>query len=368
MDRKRLMENISDKKILFFGCPMDCDEKYDSLQEKLHMVHGPDEFDDPLDGVLDCLVPDLQLDLDMDKTQILGSLPIPSWLGPRPGFKDRSSITTENFISFIDNNGCKKMAELADQFVSDQILPNIPCMVGIDHSLTGGVYSALARQYGKENLSLIIVDSHTDAVPMSALAGAIQYDAEVNPSSVHDTNDPFLYNRPDSYNASSFVDNLITEKLVDPKNLYIIGVSDFPEKKSLRVKDKRIKNYTNVYMNLKRRGATIITKKECKLNPQKISGLLKKISTSHVYVSIDMDIGANNALEGVRFRNWKGLDQSKIYKIADAISKLFTDSIHLAGMDICEIDPRRAGSIGPLGKDLTYEIAAKLIKKIAFNR
>ncbi len=81
-----------------------------------------------------------------------------------------------------------------------------------------------------------------------------------------------------------------------------------------------------------------------------------------------MDIGANNALEGVRFRNWKGLDEAKIYKIADDLSQLFSDSIHLAGMDICEIDPRRAGVIGSSSKDRTYEIAANLIKKIAFNR
>jgi arginase family enzyme len=357
------MKNIPDKKILFFGCPMDCDERYDSLQEKLQ-VRTADGFDDPLDGVMDCLGSDIPRDL----VKVLGSLPIPTWIGPKPPFGDRSNITTENFISFIDGNGCKKMAEEADQFVTDNILPDIPCMVGIDHSLTGGVYSALARHYGKENLSLIIIDSHTDAVPMSALAGAIQYDAEVNPSSVHDANDPFLYNRPDSYNASSFVNNLITEKQVDAKNLYIIGVSDYPEKKSLRIKDIRIKKYTDAYVSLKRRGVSIITKKECKLNPQRIKGFLKKISTPYVYVSIDMDIGANNALEGVRFRNWKGLDEAKIYKIADDLSRLFSDSIHLAGMDICEIDPRRAGISGPSDKDQTYEIAANLIKKIAFNR
>jgi len=342
---------------------MDCDEKYDSIQEKLHMVRTDEGFDDPLDGVLDQLDSDIQA----DRAVTLGSLPIPAWLSAKPGPGERSNITTENFISFIDSDGCREMAEKAGQFVNDQILPHIPCMVGIDHSLTGGVYSALARHYGKENLSLIIIDSHTDAVPMSALAGAIQYDAEVNPSSVHDADDPFLYNRPDSYNASSFLHTLIAEKEVDPKNLYILGVSDYPEKKSLRVKDKRIKKYTNAYLGLKRKGATIITKKECNLNFQRITGFLKKISTPYVYVSIDMDIGANNALEGVRFRNWKGLDQKRIYKIADAVSGIFSDSTQLAGMDICEIDPRRAGVTHPSGKDLTYEIASNLIKKIAFK-
>ncbi|NOX33027.1 MAG: arginase family protein [Deltaproteobacteria bacterium] len=321
-------------------------------------------FDDPLDGVIDHLV---RFEIPENLWKNLGSLPVPSWLAPKPGPEDRSRINTKNFISFIDSNGCKNFADETDHFVTDRILPHIPCMIGIDHSLTGGVYSALCRHYGKENLSLIIIDSHTDAVPMSVLSGAIQYDMDTNPDSVHDANDPFLYNRPDSYNASSFIHTLIKEKQVAAKNLYIVGVSDYPDKKSLRIKDPRIKKYTNAYVGLKRKGATIITKKDCKLTPRKITGLFKKISTPYVYVSIDMDIGAGNALEGVRFRNWKGLKETNICKLADAVTKIFSSSVHLAGMDICEIDPRRAGAVYPSGRDQTYKIAANLIKKIGFN-
>ncbi len=358
------MKRQINKKIMFFGCPMDCDEKYDSIQEKLNILRTADEFDDPLDGVLNDL---LCNDLPKDMYETMGSLPVPSWLSPWPSSKDHSKIETKNFISFIDNDGCRKFADMAEQFVAKNILPHIPCMIGIDHSLTGGVYSALSAYYGRDNLSLIIIDSHTDAVPMSVLAEAIQYDVETNPSSVHDKNDPFLYNRPDSYNASSFVHALITEERINPKNLFIIGVSDYPDKKSLRIKDPRIKRYTNAFIEMKRKGATIITKKECKLKPQKIKGFLNKISTPFVYISIDMDIGANNALNGVRFRNWKGLNEAKIYKLADLLAKIFSNSVHLAGMDICEIDPRRAGLISSTGRDKTYKIAANLIKRIAFD-
>jgi arginase family enzyme len=327
------MKNTPAKKIVFFGSPMDCDEKFDSIQEKRHPVKIARGFEDPLEGVMEHLGSEIPKDL----WENMGSLSIPSWLYPKPSPQDRSKITTENFISFIDGNGCKKLADEADQFVTDKILPRIPCMIGVDHSQTGGVYSALSRHYGKENLSLIIIDSHTDAVPMSALSGAIQYDAEVNPSSVHDANDPFLYNRPDSYNASSFVHNLVTENQVDPKNLYILGVSDYPEKKALRVKDKRIKKYTDAYAVLKRKGVSILTKKECKLNPQRIKGVLKKISTPHVYISIDMDIGANNALEGVRFRNWEGLNEAQIYKLTDAVADIFFHTHHHVGQGFCVI-------------------------------
>jgi len=216
------MLSTSDKKIKFFGCPMDCDEKHDSIQEKFHKTWIVQGYDDPFDGVMEYL----DSDLPKDTWDNLGSLPVPAWLGPKPNSKEQPNINTEHFISFIDSNGCKKFADKTDQFVTEQILPHIPCLIGIDHSLTGGVYSALARYYDKKNLSLIIIDSHTDAIPMSVLAGAIQYDMETNTSSVHDSNDPFLYNRPDSYNASSFVHTLIKEKQVDPKNLYIIGAND----------------------------------------------------------------------------------------------------------------------------------------------
>lgn len=357
------MENMLTKKIMFFGCPMDCDEKHDAIMEKHHVMRTSDGFEDPLDGVM----AHLGTDFSQENWENLGSLPVPEWLGPKPPVEAQAKINTENFISFIDGNGCKEIANQVDQFVSQKILPQIPCMVGIDHSLTGGVYSALSRHYGPENLSLIIIDSHTDAVPMSALAPAIQYDMENNPDSLHDVNDPFLYNRPDSYNASSFVHSLVKEGQVNPKNLYIMGVSDYPEKKSLRIKDARIKKYNGAYLGLKRKGVKIVTKKECKLSPKKINGLLKGIKTPYVYVSIDMDIGANNALDGVRFRNWKGLNEDRIYKLAESVARIFSDSVSLAGMDICEIDTRRAGVTGRTGRDQTYAIAANLIKKIGFN-
>jgi arginase family enzyme len=343
---------------------MDCDEKHDSILDKLHVMATAEDFDDPLNGVL----APLRSDTPSDLWDNIGTLSVPTWLGPKPCPEDRSKITAENFISFIDSNGCKTFADAAGQLVTDKILPQIPCMIGIDHCLTGGIYAALAKHYGPGNLSLIILDSHTDAIPMSALSGAIQYDAETNPDSVHDSRDPFLYNRPDSYNASSFVHTLVSEKLVAPKNLYLLGISDYPEKKSLRIKDPRIKAYTNAFVRLKGKGVNMVTKKECKLNPGRVKGILKKISTPYVYVSIDMDIGANNAVEAVRFRNWTGLSKARIMTIAKDVADIFTDSIHLAGMDVCEMDPRRAGLTYDSGKDQTYRIAADLIKTIAFRQ
>jgi len=357
------MNGISDKKLVFFGCPLDCDEKFDSIQEKRNGLWTMGKSDDPFNEVMAFIRPEVQQDLWRD----LGSVEIPTWLRPKPRGEDLLKINTENFIAFIDEDGCRRIAEDVAGMVSKKILPDIPCMIGIDHSLTGGVYKSLAEFYGKENVSLIVIDSHTDAISMSALSDAIQYDIDTNPDSVHDPRDPFLYNRPDSYNASSFIHHMAAEEIINPKNLYIFGVSDYPEKKTFRIKDPRISRYTSAYAELKRRGTKIMTKKECTQAPQRLKTLLQMISTPYVYVSIDMDIGAINAVEGVRFRNWKGMTEAGIYKLVDALKILFARKVQLAGMDITEIDQRRAGEINPAGRDQTFRIAANLIKKIGFG-
>jgi len=353
----------SDKKMVFFGCPFDCDEKFDSIQDKRNGLWTEGKSDDPFDAVMALLRPEVQ----QGSWRELGSVDIPTWLRPKPGGDDILKLSTENFIAFIDADGCRGIAADVARFVSREILPDIPCMIGIDHSLTGGVYQSLTEYYGRDNVSLIILDSHTDAIPMSVLSGAIQYDMDTNPDSVHDPSDPFLYNRPDSYNASSFIRSMMAEGIVNPKNLYILGVSDYPEKKTFRIKDPRISGYTGAYAELTHSGAKIVTKKECTQSPQRVKTLLQMISTPYVYISIDMDIGAMNAVEGVRFRNWTGLSESRIYKLADMLKVLFTRKIQLAGMDIMEIDQRRAGEYYPAGRDQTYGIAANLIKKIGFG-
>jgi arginase family enzyme len=284
-----------------------------------------------------------------------------------PQGQARQRLVVDEFIQFIDQDGCRQAACEVDDFVTRHVLPDLPCMVAVDHSLTGGVFKALARRLGEKNISLIIVDSHTDAVPMPLLGEAIQYDIDNNPNSVYDRNDPFLYDRTDSYNASSFIHHLLEEHILEPANLFLIGVSDYPEKRSMRLKDPRIARYTKIYPGLKHQGGKLITKEECITKPSKLKTVLKNIKTPYLYVSIDMDIGACNAVEGVRFRNWKGLAEKQIYKVIDLICDFVPEDIQLAGMDIMEINPRRAGGHFPSGQDRTYRVATNLIKRVAFN-
>ena len=356
------MTSINEKKVVFFGCPLDSDERDESIQEKLSCMGAGDIIDDPYPFVMNYI----REEVDPCLWEEIGSLDVPQWLRPVPPPTEKGLMTAENFVSFIDNNGCCAFAEMLGEHVVGEISPHIPCMLAVDHSLTGGVFKKLMELYRPEDTSLIILDSHTDALPASLLSGAIQYDMEANPHSMYDPSDPFLKDRPESYNASSFVWGLLEADLVRASNLYLIGISDYPPKHSFRIKDERIQRYVGFYAGLKKRGATLITKKDLLKAPSRVRQILRRVTTSNIYVSIDMDVGAGNALDGVRFRNWRGLNERQIYGITGVVQEILSRGSKLIGLDLTEFNPRRAGPSPLFPEDRTYRIAANLIRRLCF--
>ena len=354
---------MDSQKVVFFGCPLDSDERDESIQEKHSILEAGQEFKDPYYSTMELIRKEVDSRLWEEK----GSIEVPAWLLPSPPSTHKEQISVDSFVSFIDDDGCRRYADLVGDLIADHIFPAIPCMIAVDHSLTGGGFRRLAELYNPAKISLIVLDSHTDAIPVSLLSGAIQYDIETNKNSVHDPNDPFLLNRSESYNSCSFLYHLLEEGVVEPKNLYIIGVSDYPPKHSFRIKDQRIKRYVGLYAGLKKKGVKIVTKKDLLMTPSKVRAVLGRIETPYLYVSIDMDIGARNALDGVRFRNWQGLNERQLYTIADYIMGPLSKGTRLSGMDLSEINPRTAGATFPNGSDRTYQIALNLIKKLCFG-
>lgn len=353
---------VSHSHPVFFGCALDPDERDESIREKIRLSGTGGTHDAPYSEVMRLV----RQELGRETWEERGVIDVPPWLLPMPPMISRKDIALENFVYFIDGNGCWDFAQAAGKFVEESILPKIPCMIGVDHSLTGGVFASLVSFLRPEDISLIVVDSHVDSTPASAMSGAIQYDIETNPNSIHDPADPFLRNRSDSYNASSFLHFLLEEDVIDPENLYLIGVSDYPEKRVLRIKDERVKRYVNCYSSLKRSGAKILTKKDLTFGTAALNNLIRRVRTPYVYISIDMDIGARNALGGVRFQNHQGLSEIQIDKIARALRALLDRGIELAGMDVMEFNPRRAGCGETQSADRTYRIAFNIIKTIFF--
>jgi arginase family enzyme len=357
------MDKMLNEKVVFFGCPLDGDERHESIQEKLALIGMRRRIEDPYEGIMEII----RREVDPVRWVEKGSLNVPSWLRPIPSLADKERVTTETFVEFVDHGGFETYARQVGDFIGTQIFPDIPCMLAVDHSLTGGAFRKLAELYKPEDISLVVLDSHTDAIPMSVMAGMIQYDIDNNPDTVHDRDDPFLYARRDSYNASSFLHYLLTGEMLKPRNLYLIGISDYPPKHAFRIKDPRIEDYVNTFSELKRRGVTLLTKNDFLISPSKVKNVLNHIKSPYVYLSFDLDIGARNGVEGVRFLERQGLNERQIYRLVDFFREPLSKGIRLAGMDLTEINARRAGGFSPTGQDKTYEIAANIIRKLLWE-
>ncbi len=358
------MGKILNNHPVFFGCALDPDERDESIREKIRLSGKDPKSDDPYFEIMELV----RQEVNPETWEERGIIPVPQWLRPIPPLSMQRDVLLDNIVRFIDGDGCLDFAQLVSKFIEEYILPGIPCMVAVDHSLTGGAFTSLVGFYDPDDISLIVVDSHVDALPASAMSEAIQYDIATNPNSVYDPNDPFLKNRPDSYNASSFIYYLLTEGLIDPRNLYLVGVSDYPPKRAFRIRDGRIEHYLDCYSSLKRNGVKILTKKDLSLGGVTLTNLIRRIRTPYVYISIDMDIGARNALNGVRFLNHQGISENQMYRIALNLRELIDRGVRLAGMDLMEFNPRRACSWETQGDDRTYRIAFNLIKTICFKQ
>jgi arginase family enzyme len=347
----------SKPRLAFLGCPLDSDERQAAVDEKrASLGSGPG---DPYDAVM----PFIRQEVDSSLWREAGRLEVPTWLQPIPPLSDGGAMAVENFVDFIDRWGCADFADTARKMTEQAAFPDIPCLIAVDHCLAGGVVQAVSQQHGPDSLTMVVFDSHLDALTTPVLAGAIAYDLEHNPNSRYDSHDPFLHERPESYNASSFLQHLLDSEAVKPENLFVVGISDYPPKHAFRNKDPRIQAYTQSYSELKKKGVHLITKIDLAAGSAKASALFKKIKTPWLYVSIDMDVGSKNAAGAVRFDDWTGLSEVQLYRLAIELRQVIKRGVGLAGLDVCEFNPRRAGA-----GDRTYRVAANLIEILAFGR
>lgn len=339
---------------------MDVDESIKSITDKVAATRSLPI--DPSELVIDIIKRDIP-SFNWSREKSVG---VPTWLQPIPLNSDLKHITVENFVRFIDQDGCRDYMEKVYDSVYKDILPDIPCLLGVDHSLSGGAIKACSDLYGKEHLSVVILDSHLDAIPVPAMVDAIKYDIDTNSDTLFDSEDPFLNARVDSYNAASFLYHLLIggQEVIKAENVYVIGISDYPPEDMMNLPDPRIKNYLNRYVSFRQSGAHILTKDELQRNPAQLLKMVQGINTPYVYISIDLDIGAGNALQGVRFLNRYGLSEDEIYYVAAMLRKVLMTR-NLAGLDLMEFNPRQALFSGDI--DSTYAIAANLIKIIAFG-
>ncbi len=348
--------------LCLFGCALDSDEREVSIKRKIEYAINTKEnsnlklYYDPYDA-LTRMIEFIDIkDLHLPK----GKVEVESWLTPFPYYSDLAQLSVQCFVDFIDSNGCLEYANKIYNFTRE-ILPNIPFLIGVDHSLSGGVLKALSEERGVENVSAIFLDSHFDGIPSSVRCEMIHYDIENNSESIFSVNDPFIYGRSDSYNTESFIKFLINEKTILPENTFCIGISNYPSQKAFEINDPRVKRYIEQFTNMQHRGLTIMQKEALRDNPENLKFIFEKHTTPYFYISIDMDIGANSTYNGVRFKDHTGLSLKEIQNVIQLINKYALKKNTLAGMDLMEIDMHSAD-------EKTFTSALIIIKELLASK
>lgn len=274
----------------------------------------------------------------------LGRFSVESWLSPRPKPEERALVSQTGYYQFFKQNGFALFSKMLKDFVQARVFPGLPGMVGVDHSLTGGVLMALAERFGPKDLAVIVFDTHTDAVSLPIRAGLKDYTAKTRSSgeskSITDTAVP-----EDLYSAGNFLLHLLNQGVLLPQNLIIIGPSDGPEP-FRGMDDDKILSYVNHHDALAERGVTLISKADLESNgPAVLEKKLNALSCRNLYVSLDIDVSALRGVLAARFIDVAGCDTRLILQTAELISEqIFSGNFQLAGLDIMEIDVHKLGA------------------------
>ncbi len=330
--------------VKLFGCGLDALDDVSKVELKKAYINalvsgriGSDMPVDPYDALtplITAISPDVTLG---------GKFSLPGWLGPRPGEKDFPLVNVEQYRKFIDREEIAVFVNKCKEWIEKTIFPDIPCMITVDHAMTAAPLTALSKKIGPENLVVVIIDSHLDAIP-SHLRVPEGVDA---PSC-------------GTQNCGSFIAFLIEQGAIVPENIYVVGVSDYPP-------EGVTGPYATAYHSLIAQGITVLPKiNEESLIVQTLKRELLKNKASHLYVSLDADAGAFTCMNAVRFLDFKGLEKETIMGIAGVIqSYIQNGKFQLAGIDVAEVDVHLLGLPGPDGSlDQTEKICAEFISAI----
>jgi len=237
-------------------------------------------------------------------------------------------------------------------------------MIGVDHSLTGGVLNALSNEFGSEDLLILIFDAHFDGIPANIALNIAKYmnehPDEINPLISEDINAVNKdENIVDNYTCASFLFFLLKEKVIIPENLIIFGCQDYPDAKFRSLDDSRIVEYVKFYNEMEQKGVNFIPKSDPSSMIRTLSTILKNTEKSKIYISFDTDVGALRDIIATRFRNAIGIDQTTILNAAKTIKNIINSKkIDLIGLDIMEIETHLLNRVFPKSgrRDQTIEV------------
>jgi arginase family enzyme len=284
-----------------------CSDPYDRIAEQLQNKHG------------------------MSRA---GKFPVPSWLGPRPTPADDSCVTMENYQRFYQDKGFWKATVAIREYVEKTIFPDIPVMIGIDHSATGGVLAAISNRYGADQLSVIVLDRHFDGIAPSTRLAAEQM--------------PFSALDEAEYCCGSFWAYLLERGVVLPENLLFVGVADYPDQD----RQDEWKGFQRCYREFEERGCRFfpLNNFEAPYTDRLRRCVDECITTPNVYVSLDVDVGSYESVHAARYMDGPGLNREQLCDAANIIANAISrKGASLAGFDVMEFNMHFLGIETPDG-------------------
>jgi arginase family enzyme len=360
------------KRVKIFGAALDATDFPLNVQTKMayltrlsqNTIKEPN-FLDPHDGFL------LNSRVLSDEKYIkIGKFPIESWLTPKPDIEDFPLINQLMFQRVTNDGTIKDYSDKLEIYVKSQILPDIPLMIGPDHSLSGGVLQALSKEYGTVNILIVVFDSHFDGIPASLSIKISEFlqEYEENGNKLLPKLVPAVVddlNVSDTYTCASYLYYLLQERIILPENLIIFGCQDYPDENFRLIEDPRAKEFVAFFDSLENRGVKFIPKMEESRMIDELKNALDKRSTPYIYISFDVDVGSLKDVIAARFRNAIGIDRSTILSAAKLI-KNYMDSrkCDLIGLDVMEVETHLLGREFPKSgrKDLTVEVVDEFLK------
>lgn len=271
-----------------------------------------------------------------------GKVDVESWLSPRPSVTDERFLTKDCFTDFLDGNGCLTYRGRVKSFLEKHVHPSKPMMIGVDHSQTGGVLHYLTKYYKDPNV--LIFDSHTDIVDFYTKRSWFTSSFCKTPST-----------SPNIYECGSFVDYVLSENVMRPDRIWILGTQDLPE----RMKTGEKNSYVRKMEGWVKRGVHLISKWDL------IRDGIPKAIEGPTYISIDMDVGSYSSVFACRFMDRVGLEYEQIMDIIHSLSTRIQErKILLLGMDMMEIDVHFLGAEISGRRDCTLKIIRNIFKEL----
>ena len=293
-----------------------------------------------------------------------GKFPVPSWLTPRPNQDDLSLINAQHIGIFYDSGELISLVRRLQEFVENEIFPASPVMVGVDHTATMGVLAALSRKYGADNISVITLDQHFDAIPMSVrvaeTSGMIPNPMGGMPLAAPAS----LQGLKEHCCCGNFWEYILNEGYILPQNLSFIGSADYPG----RLADSAVSPFRDCYLSFEKKGCRFFPL--YRFNEQYIEPLTAFISegirTSKVYVSLDLDVGAYNFSWAARYMDVPGISLKNLLDTANRIRSVCqSQGAELVGFDIMEFNMHFLGIEPEDGtRDTTMETVGEYLKAL----